>query len=125
MRLLSLSSILFASLVSCKGARVTVCVVDAPNSLFQCSDDKKQFSKTLEEGRNLKCSSPAETESFLKACKQGKVLDMTLCTYQHSIEFSCIDPQKNEQMVSLDDVDNYFCVTDQHKKRIIERCLNQ
>lgn len=129
MLLLALLVSLSVSLVSCrKGARVTVCIVDAPNYGFQCADsdsNKKDYFLPLSEGKHLRCMSPEDTESFLKACKQGQVVEGTECIFEEGNQFVCRDLLGREYPLVVDEADNFFCVSKLHKERIIDRCENK
>lgn len=117
--------VLFASSASCKstGARITVCAVDVANSAFQCSDNgERQFEMPFEKGYNLECSSPEDTEYFLKACKRGEIVEVTECRYKDEEKFFCVDVTNQSFDMPISLMDNYFCLTPQNRKRVIDRC---
>jgi hypothetical protein len=98
--------------------------VDAPTAHFECSDAKKKtFEMDLSGGKDLLCASPFDTETFIKACKQGNVIDIALCHFTGDDLFDCKDGDKDYQK-HLAEVNNYFCLTEQHRKRVIDRCKN-
>lgn len=118
--------LLFVILSSCAsgGPKVTVCIVDAPNSGFQCVDhDGNENFVALRDGSRLACSSPDESEQFLKACKNGIVKKITACRYQiEQAIFRCKKPDQSEYDLLIRQADNYVCMTDRDIRRIIERC---
>lgn len=120
--------ILSASLVSCGhgGPKVDVCIVDVQSKGYQCADaNQKGYFVRFDDSHDLGCASPGETESFLKACKEKKVLPVTLCSYSiKEAYFRCIEPNGNQYPLALLDSDNYVCLSSLHRKRVIERCLS-
>jgi hypothetical protein len=121
--LLLISSV---SLSSCKhgGPLVDICIVDEKREGFQCVSYKdKEYYLPFLRGSHLLCSSPYDTEDFLKACKKGQVLIVTLCSYDlENKDFKCKDKKGQEFHISSKQAENYACFTSQHRKRIIERC---
>lgn len=110
---------------SAKGIRATVCIVDAKSLGFQCNfnGEKKGYFVPFEQGGDLMCSSPEETEDFLKACKQDhKILDIVMCSWV-SGSFLCMSKVAQAYTMSPEKVDNYFCLGHQDFKRLGERCL--
>jgi hypothetical protein len=106
------------------GPKVNVCIVDSKNDGYQCVNyKKKEYFLTFPEQLDLVCASPYDTEAFLKACKAGSVLTVTLCSYQiESGQFQCQDPLGKTFLLDVDKADNYLCLSAQHRKRVIERC---
>jgi hypothetical protein len=80
---------------------------------------------SLKDGKKLQCASPEDTEYFFKACKRGEVVEVTQCSFQEGNQFICKDVMGEINSVNIAEMDNYFCVTPQHRKRVIDRCLNQ
>ena len=118
--------ILFVSLASCKhGAKVTACVTDVNNLAFQCSENgERQFSIAFEQGYSLECTSPEDTEYFLKACKKGEFVEVTQCRYKDASSFLCVDVTNQSLEIPMQLMDNYFCLSSQHRSRVIDRCRN-
>lgn len=121
--LLAKLGILSVALSSCaSGPKVTVCVVDAKNELYQCADHKdRKFSLPIT--TELECLSPYDMEAFLKACSKGKLIPVTICRYSN-YNFVCQEPSGQQYPISIPSADNYVCVSEQHRKRIEERCGN-
>lgn len=115
---------LFAVLVNnCgpKGLDLLVCIVDAKSLGFQCSKDQGATGQFIlfEQGVALECASPEDTEKFLKACKDHKVVEVTICSY--SVEkksFVCEDGT----LISIEKADNYVCLSPKDRTRLLERC---
>lgn len=103
------------------GPEVEVCIVDAVHRVFQCAKGKSNRALPLAQGVGLKCASPPDTEEFLKACKQGTLLQVTQCVYTDQ-GFLCLDILGHQKIISISDADNYACLNDQDYKRITERC---
>lgn len=121
--------ILFVTFVSCAqpgGPIVTGCVVSGKNPAllgFQCvTEGGPSFFKPLAQGYDLKCASPHDFEDALKACRNHQVLTITLCSLEAVGDFLCIDPQLNQFHLSLSDADNYFCLSEEDRQRVIQRC---
>lgn len=105
------------------GLQVTACVVDTPNNGFQCINSKKKKSYVpFSLGGLLKCASPRDTEDYLKACQQHRVIPIPLC-HIHGGDFLCINPDQTQFTQSYESSDNYFCMTDADRKRVQERCF--
>lgn len=107
---------------------IDVCVVDSVHLGYQCVDFMDETIQVpFDTPYQLSCSSPEESEIFLKACKIGQVKEISLCSYQkHEKDFRCIRGKAMDFRLSIDQVDNYLCFSDQHRNRILERCyLNQ
>ena len=103
------------------GVQTTVCIVDAVSHGFQCANkDDSSFIK-FEDGKKLLCTSPEDTEAFMKACKNHKLLEVTVCRFDIST-FLCMSPQGNETHLLPAQADNYFCLSIKDRKRLIERC---
>jgi hypothetical protein len=101
-------------------------VVDSKNHAFQCAEsDDKRFTIPFEQGKKLECLSPYDTEDFLKACKKGYVIEVKLCKFYVGEEFICKDVDGSSSSITSEEAENYFCLTAQHRKRVIERCKNQ
>lgn len=106
------------------GPDIFACVVDAAHDGFQCADNKKKWFISIKEGEDLECISPSDLEDFLKACKEDhRAIPVTLCRLDlANNDFECSPPVGVGFIKSIVEVDNYFCVTEQSKKRIIQRC---
>lgn len=106
----------------CKnGPVITGCVVDSKLSGYQCVYKKKEFFTPFEKSGDLKCASPLDTEEYLKACKKGNVLIVTLCSFVKG-EFECVSPIGGKVTVPASEVDNYFCLGEKDRNRIQHRC---
>jgi hypothetical protein len=128
---LSLLLILLGSLSNCgsaAGPKVTGCAVDSPNESYQCvqyPDFRFTLSFAESEGYGLKCVSPYDLDAGLKACKKGQPIPVyTLCELDFvRHKFFC---QRTDMpfgyFVDIKKVDNFFCMNDYDRKRIIERC---
>ncbi len=105
------------------GVRTQICVVDTVNLGFQCvSDDHKTgFYLPFDKGTDLLCASPAQTESFLKACKEHHPIDITLCSYRDA-SFLCTNSTGERIIIPPHEADNYFCLTPRDRARVLERC---
>lgn len=109
------------------GMNSTVCVVDPPNAGYQCSTDRQPgYYINWEQGKDLICASSADAEEFLKSCKQHEILPITLCTYEASPPgFLCKAPGTGPGegvVISLDQANNYFCLSPKDHRRLLERC---
>jgi hypothetical protein len=117
--------ILSVSLVSCKhGAKIVACVTDVQSMSFQCSDGEIEFSYPFEDRPDLECASPSDTEYFMNACKRGEIVQVTQCKYEDSIRFLCRDAVGRVFDIPVEEANNYFCLTPQHRNRVYERCRN-
>lgn len=71
---LKIFSVLFLSLffLGCKkGPKITVCIVDGPNQVFQCRNPKGEvFALTMDGANNYVAFSPSDTEALLNYCKR-------------------------------------------------------
>lgn len=121
---------LFATLSRCApgtGPVVTGCIVsgkDVSHLGFQCVTENGPSSfKPLDQGYDLKCTSPTDFEDALKACRNNQVLSITLCNYAADGIFHCIDPQYRLFTLTLLQADNYFCLSEQDRQRVIQRCV--
>lgn len=120
--------ILFASLSSCGGAgpKVTACVVDYKNAGFQCVKyPDKRFFLPLEKGEDLGCVSPQDLEIGLKACKLHQPIPAyTLCSLDLTRnKFFCKNTESSTGFyMDIAKADNYFCMNDKDRRRILERC---
>lgn len=121
MKHLLLFSALFLASCGHSGPLITACVVDAKNEGFQCAQKDKKFFIKFEDGTNLICVSPTDIEQLLKACKQHKIIQTTECKWTEA-RFLCVDPDGNHHQEIPDLIDNYFCVSEKDKRRILERC---
>lgn len=79
----------------------------------------------FEKGYNLECASPEDTEYFLNACKRGEVVEVTQCRYKDPFNFLCKDVLDKYMETPMKEMDGYFCMTPQHRERVISRCKNQ
>jgi len=108
------------------GAKVNVCVVDAPAEGFQCSEAKKKTETFIpfSKGSNLNCISPSDLEQGLKLCQKGILPTLTLCKISEysPYSFTCITPVNESYNITPEQADNYACLSDRDKKRILERC---
>lgn len=105
------------------GPAVTLCIVDASNHGFQCADQKNKFFMPFEKSLSMVCASPFDTEEALKACKAGYILPITLCSlHLESIDFLCVEPSGNQKYIAISDADNYVCMNNEDRKRLLERC---
>jgi hypothetical protein len=117
--------ILSVSLASCQKPeiQVTVCLVDPPSYGFQCSENgTKEYFLPLKDGKDLECMAPDDAEYFLKACKRGEVVEVTQCKWNLGNQFLCEDVMGERFPMYIDELNNYFCMSAQHRKRVIERC---
>lgn len=119
--------ILLASLVvSCThtGPAITGCVVDVKNQAFQCVTYPKAKSVVpFSKGLKLECASPGDVEDMLKACKNHEILQVTYCTLDSDLKgFTCKPPSGPSFFLDVNNGDNYFCMSDQDRKRTLERC---
>jgi hypothetical protein len=96
-------------------------VVDAKANGYQCVYKKKEFFLPVEKSGDLKCASPWDTEEYLKACKKGNVLLVTLCGYVKG-EFECVSPHGGKVMLPITAVENFFCLSEKDRNRIQHRC---
>ncbi len=85
---------------------------------------KKKSFIPLAEGQKLNCASPTELEDFLRACENHKLIDVEICHFNHAEQgFECVNPDDHKSiLISVEDADNYFCVSDRDLARIKERC---
>jgi hypothetical protein len=124
--LLGLVLISFVSFSSCKtGPKVSACIVDYKNNKFQCMHYKNgPFEMSFQEGHELLCSSPDDTNEFLKSCKIGpKPAEVTLCSYRREwSDFRCVEPDGDSFSLVVEAAENYFCLSPRDLKRVIERC---
>ncbi len=109
------------------GPDVQVCIVDVQNHGFQCANETSSVFLPFEKGEALQCVSPIVLEGFIKDCKAGAKVeekDLEICSLQYSeSRFACLNPQSLETFyVALADSDNYFCLSHQDLKRVLERC---
>jgi hypothetical protein len=121
---LLISLLSLGALGSCaKGLDVVVCVVDSEMAGFQCAKygNEKGYFLSLQDGKSLQCASPAESEEFLKQCKQHNVLPISACSYDGAA-FLCMSPGRPAYKLDLKDADNYVCISEQDRRRISERC---
>lgn len=113
------------SLASCKsGPRVTACVVDVKSEGFQCvSYPNTRYFLPLKDGEDLECVSPSDLEDALKACKNHKVLPVTLCELRFAeSKWQCATPSGSSYLLPLEKADNFFCMSEQDRKRVLQRC---
>ncbi len=104
------------------GPAVTVCVLDSAKKGYQCVYFPKAKSfVTFDGNRNLRCISPEESENALKACRKKQVLPVTLCAYSAS-DFLCTSPDGAQAHRSAESLENYVCISEQDRLRILERC---
>ncbi len=106
------------------GPAVSLCIVDHAKQGFDCVTYPKTASfRTWAEGTNLECISPDEMENALKACKAHTTIPLTLCVLNMpALDFLCTDPNGNKSFLALEDADNYACMNDSDKNRLLERC---
>ncbi len=103
------------------GPDVTGCVVDSASLGFQCANSKTKYYITFEQGKDLLCASPSDIEDFLKACKDKKVILITLCRFDTPL-FTCTKSPGEQFQDVPEHMDNYFCLSQKDRKRVIERC---
>lgn len=106
-----------------QGPKVEGCVVDAESEGYQCVEypEKERFIP-FSMGQDLECMSPADLENMLLSCRR-KTVDLTLCAVNYEADlFSCIDPHNEEFEISLEDADNFFCMSPGHLQRVTDRC---
>lgn len=111
------SLILCALLVSCAHGHESVYVVDSANGGFEGESEFVSF----DDGTDLLCSSPSDTEELLKACKEQRVIVVTLCSYLKP-NFLCTDPSGKQFRLITSDADNYVCLSPTDHRRLLERC---
>lgn len=86
-------------------------------------ESKSGFFTPFEKGKDLLCASPSDTEDFLKECKNGRILTIPLCTYEESTKwFHCDDPKGIYYKLETSQADNFFCLSQQDRKRLLYRC---
>jgi hypothetical protein len=126
MLLLAVFLVVFQSFSSCTHPKLAIdaCVVDSLHLAYECVDFMDEaIHLPFDAPNDLSCSSPQESEGFLKACKVGQVKEMPLCSYRNDAkDFRCTQGKEMEFLLSIDQVDNYLCFSSQHRKRILERC---
>ena len=113
------------SLIGCpKGPLVDICIVDSKQYTFDCANMKDKWKMSFPEGSKLMCSSPFDTQQFLLNCHKGKIIEIPVCQYSIEKErFECKDIDGMEFIVSILEADNYTCLSESHKQRIINRCI--
>jgi hypothetical protein len=118
--------ILLVLLSSCyHGLKVTGCIVDTLDSGFQCfkPGSKDGYYLSFEAGAALTCSSPADTEAFLKSCNKLPLYVPTLCSFDpHSNGFLCTSRNGVVTLIALDKASNFYCLSVQDRGRLIDRC---
>lgn len=101
-------------------------MVDAKESGYQCVKyPDTRFFLSYEQGKDLKCVSPTDLELGLKACKQHSPLpDYTICELDlvRQMFYCKLDSASAGSFMSPQEVDNFFCLSDQDRRRILERC---
>jgi hypothetical protein len=86
------------------GPAITVCVTDVKDKGFQCvTYPNTRFFLPFASGSSLKCLSPSDAESALKDCNLK-------------------NPMTLEWAVPSPDVDNYVCISDNDRSRLMDRC---
>lgn len=123
-RQLKVFLILLGSFVNgcASGLKAQVCIVDAAHLGFQCAGQNiKSHFVLFEDGRELQCASPKDSEEFLKQCKEHKVLPIDMCSYDGA-SFLCTTPQGDAYRLLYQDADNYMCLSAQDFRRLRERC---
>ena len=119
-------SVLLLQSCNKSGPAITGCVVDIQNKGFQCLKyPKTKFFLPFGLGLDLGCSSPQDTEEFLKACERHQIIEIPEC-HLTALEdhFECIDGNEKFSL-ELEEADNYFCVNELNRRRIIDRCSEQ
>jgi hypothetical protein len=62
-------------------------------------------------------------ESFLKECKQGRVIEVTLCSFDPDKgAFLCSISGGAPVQLPVEQADNYYCMSSKDFKRVKERC---
>src|SRR5690349_14312253 len=88
--LLTVLLTLLASSSCAHGLKATVCVVDSTNWGYRCVYGKNEFFVAFQDGKDLLCASPSDTELVIKMCKQHQIADVPLCKFRGN-DFSCTD----------------------------------
>lgn len=116
--------VICVSMTACPGGpSVDICVVDAPRKAFQCGNEKREWTLPMSDGEHLTCSSVLDTQQFLVNCHKGKIMDIALCNYSvKDGQFNCKDTDGLAFFVSITNADNYVCMSELHRRRVINRC---
>jgi hypothetical protein len=99
--------------------------VNALDKTFECSTGDVESTVPINDAhKDLGCTSPKDTEDFLNACKRGEIINVTACYYDGNETqlFLCTDVLGRSFFQTIPEIDNFFCLTDQHRDRIKERC---
>lgn len=116
-----LTSILLTLFVGCKsGPEVTGCVSDPKANGFQCGSKKdNSIFIPYEKSTGLVCMSPLDIKDFLKGCRQHEIIQVSLCKLSMpTLSFHCISPSSDVFSITLDESDNYFCMTETDLKKL-------
>ena len=100
--------------------------MDVTSQGFECAYKKQSRFLTYEQGADLICASPQDTELFLKACKKGIYLPITVCSVDIvDINFpkgECTEISGKITYSPINDLENWVCLSPQDKERLLERC---
>lgn len=113
------------SLIACpKGPLVDICLVDSHQMAFQCGNQEKKWKLPFDKGEKLVCSSPFDIQQLLVNCHRGILIEVAVCRYSIQKQlFDCKDTDDVEFVVSIEQAENYTCLSENHKQRILNRCL--
>ena len=115
------------SLVTCgskNGPLIDICLVDGENKNFSCSNLQRRWILTMDEGKDLICASPLQTQRFLVNCHKGKIVKIEKCRYSPIMDkFKCFDDDGLQFSFPIAFGNNYVCVSELHQERIIARCI--
>lgn len=90
---------------------------------FDCVKEHGKLFRSWEEGKDLQCISPMGLEEVLKACKAHRLIPMTLCMLNEAAtQFVCLTPDHLTFTLALKEADNYACLNELDKRRMLERC---
>jgi hypothetical protein len=107
-----------------QGPLINGCVIDVPNHGYQCSDALGQyFFQPFSKVSSFECFAPWDFETFLKKCvnneKDTVLMDLSCTVF--SEKQTCI---YNADEISLEDMNNFFCMSLNDLKRTLDRCSN-
>lgn len=107
-----------------EGPAIIICVLDVINQGYQCSRfDETPYFRSFDapESSEMICISPSNIEIILKACKKGSQVGFSSCTFKGRVPY-CQDSYGNSISLSLDQLDNYVCMSPQDRDRLLARC---
>jgi hypothetical protein len=123
--LLILLSVSVSALYCAKplGPKIDVCLVDGDRQVFSCSNLEERWSLSMEDGKHLICASPLQTQKFLVECHKGRLVKIEQCKYMKTLDkFACMDDERMRFTVPISFANNYICLSELHRERIISRC---